>query len=303
MTALRLPPAAFAINGFEYWGQIGFLKAGLFYADRLTTVSPTYGREIQTPTEGMGLEGLLAGRSGVLTGILNGVDQNVWNPTTDPFLGQHYDPDRLPAKLANKLALQRALGLEQNPQRPLFVVVSRLTPQKGLDLVLAELRRIIGRGGQLALLGTGDALLETAFTQIAAAEPRHVAARIAYDEGLAHRLIGGGDVILVPSRSEPCGLTQLYGLRYGTLPLVRRTGGLADSVVDATPASLADGTATGFVFGAATPAALGGAIDRACDLHADTARWRRLQENAMRQDFGWSAAAARYRDLYQTLAP
>jgi starch synthase len=294
---LQLPAAAFAIEGFEYWGAIGFLKAGLYYADRLTTVSPTYAREIEVPPGGAGLEGLLATRRDDLVGILNGVDYAVWDPRHDPALPERYDAERPAGKAANKAALQQELGLHPDAAAPLFVVVSRLTDQKGLDLVLLALDRLIAAGGQLALLGSGDPGLEASFQAAARRHPGRVAVTTGYDEALAHRLQGGGDAILVPSRAEPCGLTQLYGLRYGTLPVVRRTGGLADTVIDATAA---DGT--GFVFEAATPDALAGAIGRAAAAFDDKPRWRALQHRAMAQDFSWERSARDYLGLYRSLA-
>lgn len=293
---LQLPPESFSIDGVEYWGKVGFLKAGLFYADRITTVSPTYAREIQGPEEGMGLEGLLAARAGDLTGILNGVDYTVWDPATDPALPARYGPADLAGKAECKAALQQELGLAPGPARPLFIVISRLTPQKGLDLVHGIAERIVERGGQLAVLGTGDTALEVGFRSVAQSRPRDIAVTIGYDEALAHRLQGGGDAILVPSRSEPCGLTQLYGLRYGTLPLVRRTGGLADSVVDA------DSTVgTGFVFGPPTADALWEAVERAFRLYADPVPWRETQGRAMAQDFSWAKSARQYLALYRSL--
>jgi starch synthase len=301
--ALGLPPESYAVDGVEYWSKVGFLKAGLFYADRLTTVSPTYAQQIQTPEDGMGLDGLLRARSGDLTDILNGVDEAEWNPATDPRLAQRYDFTSLDGKAANKAALQAELGLEAQSDVPLFVVVSRLTAQKGLDLVLSSLDHLLARGGQLAVLGSGDAALEEGYRVAAASNPGRVAVRFGYDEDLSHRLQGGGDVILVPSRFEPCGLTQLYALRYGTVPVVRRVGGLADTVVDATDEALARGRATGVVFDDADPDALAAAIGRAVALYRDGPRWQRLVRHGMAQDFGWRAAAARYLTLYRSLAP
>jgi starch synthase len=298
LAELQLPPESFAISGVEYWGQVGFLKAGLFYADRITTVSPTYSREIQGPVEGMGLEGLLAGRTGDLIGILNGVDYAVWDPGRDPALRARYTSAEIAGKAECKAALQEELGLARDPARPLFIVVSRLSPQKGLDLVLAVAERIVDRGGQLALLGAGDTALEVGFRSLAQSRAGGIAVTIGYDEALAHRLQGGGDVILVPSRSEPCGLTQMYGLRYGTLPLVRRTGGLADTVVDASDPTLA----TGFVFGPPTVEALWDAIERALRLWNDRPLWRQTQSRAMSQDFSWSKSARQYLALYRSLA-
>lgn len=301
---LALPPDFFAVEGVEFYGQVSFLKAGLFYADRLTTVSPTYAREIQTAAFGCGLDGLLRRRAAVLTGILNGVDPQIWDPRHDPVLPRAYGvKDAAPGKREAKAALQHRLGLDQEPAAPLYGVVSRLTPQKGLDLLLAIVPELVAGGGQLALLGSGDADLERGFAAAAQAHGGRVAAALGYDEGLAHLIIGGADVVLVPSRFEPCGLTQLYALRYGTLPLVRRVGGLADTVVDATPATLADASATGFAFDEETPQALLAALGRASAVVRRPDLRRQMMRQAMTRDFSWRAAARRYLALYGALRP
>jgi len=299
---LGLPAHFFDINGIEFHGQCSFLKAGLFFADRITTVSPTYAREIQGAEQGCGLDGLLRARAHELSGILNGVDDAVWNPAIDPQAPSRYDAGSPAGKRACKTALQREAGLAIRDDAPLFCVVSRLTEQKGLHLVLAALPLIVQRGGQIMLLGSGDKALEDAFSAAAAAQPQSVAVRIGYDEQLSHRLIAGADVILVPSRFEPCGLTQLYGLKYGTLPLVRRVGGLADTVVDASLESIGDDLATGFVFDAFDQAGIGAALRRAFALYARQDDWKRVQALGMRQQFGWDAAAAHYSALYQQIA-
>ena len=296
---LGLPDDAFDVDGVEYYGQISFMKAGLYYADRLTTVSPTYAREIQTPEQGCGLDGLLRRRADSLTGILNAVDEAVWNPATDALLPQPYDARRPGGKACCKAALQDALGLAALPDAPLFVIVSRLIEQKGLHLVLDGLEDLLAHGGQFALLGSGDAALEEAFRQRAAAAPRSVSITLGYDEPLAHRLFGAGDVTLVPSRFEPCGLTQLYGLKYGSLPLVRRVGGLADTVVDCTLEDLAGGDATGFVFDDFDVAAYRRALRRAFALYARPADWRRVRAAAMRRRADWATAAERYIEVYR----
>ena len=299
-----LPPGFFSVNGVEFFGMVSFIKAGLYYADRLTTVSPTYAREIQTPDFGWGLDGLLRTRADALTGILNGVDTGIWDPRHDAALPRPYGiEDAASGKEAAKAALQHRLGLEPLADAPLFGVVSRLIPQKGLDLVLAGLPAILAAGGQLALLGTGDGDLEQGFTVAAAQYQGRVAAQIDYDERLAHLIIGGSDVILVPSRFEPCGLTQLYALRYGSLPLVRRVGGLADTVVDATPTSLSDGAATGFAFDDETPQGLISAAGRAVALFRERESWQRMMRRAMTRDFSWAAAARHYIAIYRTLRP
>src|ERR1700738_4203774 len=291
---LALPPEFFSVNGIEFFGMVSFIKAGLYYADHLTTVSPTYAREIQTPDFGWGLDGLLRSRSDVLAGILNGVDTSIWDPRHDAALPQPYGiEDAASGKAAAKAALQRRLGLELLGNAPLFGVVSRLIPQKGLDLVLSGLPAIVAGGGQLALLGTGDGDLEPGFTVAAVQDQGRVAAQIDYDESLAHLIIGGSDVILVPSRFEPCGLTQLYALRYGSLPLVRRVGGLVDTVVDAAPANLSGGTATGFTFDDESPQGLMSAVGRAVALFRERESWRRMMRRAMTRDFSWGTAARR----------
>jgi len=301
---LALPPAFFSIDGVEFFGMVSFIKAGLFYSDRLTTVSPTYAREIQTPAFGWGLDGLLRTRTAVLTGILNGVDPRFWDPGHDTNLPQTYGTeDAAAGKRAAKAALQRRLGLEPIEGAPLFGAVSRLTPQKGLDLALAGLPDLLAGGGQLALLGSGDGNLEQAFAAAVERYRGRVGVAIGYDEGLAHLIIGGSDVILVPSRFEPCGLTQLYALRYGALPLVRRVGGLADTVVDATATNLAEGVATGFAFDDDSPSALMSAIGRAAALFREREIWQRMIRRAMTRDFSWAAAARRYAAVYRTLQP
>ena len=301
---LALPPEFFSIDGVEFFGTVSFIKAGLFYSDRLTTVSPTYAREIQTPAFGWGLDGLLRARNNVLTGILNGVDPRFWDPRHDKNLPQTYcTEDAAAGKRAAKAVLQRRLGLEPGEGGPLHGAVSRLTPQKGLDLVLAGLPDLVTGGGQLALLGSGDDDLEQAFRAAAEQYRGRVGVAIGYDESLAHLIIGGSDVILVPSRFEPCGLTQLYALRYGALPLVRRVGGLADTVVDATATSLAEGVATGFAFDDDSPSALMSAIGRATELFREREIWQRMMRRAMTRDFSWAAAARLYAGVYRTLRP
>ncbi|MDP3030773.1 MAG: glycogen synthase GlgA [Rhodocyclaceae bacterium] len=289
------------IDGVEYYGHLSFLKAGLRHADLLTTVSPTYAREIQTEAEGMGLQGLLKSRAAQLTGILNGIDTTVWNPAGDSHLAAAYDRDHLAAKAANKAALQQQFGLPERADIPLFAVVSRLTSQKGLDLVAAAGDRLAALPAQLVVLGTGDKTLETAFSELAERHPREIAVRIGFDEALAHRIEGGADIFLMPSRFEPCGLNQMYSLAYGTPPLVRATGGLADTVVNYSVANLNNGSANGFVFADATPAALLHTIRRAVRVWQDPERWRQLQQNAMAGDYSWRTPAARYRDLYAAL--
>ena len=298
---LGLPAHFFSMHGLEFHGNLNFMKAGLYYADWITTVSPGYAQEIQSPAQGCGLDGLLRDRSHELSGILNGVDATVWSPATDTLLPERYDADTLTVKARCKAALQRELGLRKSARAPLFCIVSRLTEQKGLHLVLQALPELVQSGAQFALLGSGDAGLEAAFRDAAAAQPKSIAVKLGYDEAFAHRLIAGSDVIMVPSRYEPCGLTQLYGLKYGTLPLVRRVGGLADTVADSRLETL-DDSATGFVFDDFSAAGLLQAVQRAFALYRRPADWQRVQQRAMRQDCGWDAAARKYLALYQRVS-
>jgi starch synthase len=295
---LGLPARFLVSHGVEYHGQVSFMKAGLKYAHRITTVSPTYAAEIATPEFGAGLDGVIRGRAGQVSGILNGVDGSIWNPEKDTSLAARYTAQDFRGKALCKQALQTELGLDVQADAPVFGVVSRLSSQKGLDLVLGALPGLLRRGGQLALQGTGDPALESAFSTAARAHPGRVAARIGYDEALAHRLIAGADAILVPSRFEPCGLTQLYGLRYGSLPVVRRVGGLVDTVVDASNEAVAADRATGFGFDAASPAALEHALHRAIDVFYQPLLWRQLMLRAMAQDHSWEGAARKYVALY-----
>jgi starch synthase len=300
---LSLPASFYQLDGIEFYGGVSFIKAGLFYSDRLTTVSPTYAREIQTPEFGEGLDGLLRQRADVLTGILNGVDPRYWDPEHDDALPQPYGIDNAEAgKAAAKTELRRRLRLGDGTA-PVFGVVSRLTPQKGLDLLLDALPDLASVGGQLALLGSGDRPLETGFAEAAVTQHGTVGVEIGYDEALARLVIAGADCMVVPSRFEPCGLTQLYALRYGTLPLVRRTGGLVDTVVDAIPAHLRDKTATGFVFDEATPDALAAALGSATALYESRPRWRQMMREAMTRDFSWAQSGRQYVALYRELVP
>lgn len=303
LDTLGLPPQAWSMEGVEYFGAVGYLKAGLALADRITTVSPTYAAEIRTPEGGMGLDGLLRHRAHALRGILNGIDDAVWDPATDPRIPYHFTAARRAGRARNRVSLRKRLGLAPSPEAPLFSVVSRFSWQKGLDLVLEALPAILRQGGQLAVLGSGDRELETAYVDAARAHPGRVAVQLGYDEDLAHQLQAGSDVILVPSRFEPCGLTQMCALRYGALPLVARVGGLADTVVDTTDASVAAGAATGFQFVPVTTAELVATIDRALALWKDPPRWRKLQSRAMAAEVGWRHSARQYAQLYREIAP
>jgi starch synthase len=298
---LGLPSAAYAIDGVEFWGRMSFLKAGLQYADAITTVSPTYAREIQSEPLGFGLNGLLAARSGALHGIANGIDAAAWDPSSDRLIAQRYDADRLTAKAFNKEALQERLALPQEPRVPLLGMVSRLTQQKGIDLVIEVAREIVGLPAQLVVLGSGERELEAALAEVARASAQRIAVRIGYDEALAHLIEAASDLFLMPSRFEPCGLNQMYSQRYGTPPVARATGGLADTIVDATPATLADGTATGFLFAEESPVALLEAIERALAVYREPKDWRQLQRAGMAVDFSWGAAARRYAEVYGRL--
>lgn len=300
---LGLPAPYFDVNGLEFFGQVSFMKAALRYADRITTVSPTYAEEIMTASHGYGLDGLLRERAKVLSGILNAVDYQVWSPATDALLATPYDVDTLAQKSIAKRALQASFGLDTRAHALVFGVVSRLTEQKGLHVLPQVMAELVQRGGQLALLGQGDAALEQAFVDAAIRYPGQVGVRIGYDEGTAHAVVAGADVILVPSAFEPCGLTQLYGLRYGTLPLVRRVGGLADTVVDCTLENLDDGSATGFVFDDLSAGGLLSALRRAFVLFRRPAEWATVQRCGMGLRFDWFASAQHYLAIYQSLRP
>jgi starch synthase len=295
---LALPISAFNADGLEYYGQVSALKAGVFWADRVTTVSPTYARELARPEFGMGFEGILAARRDRMSGILNGIDTEVWDPGADPALAATYDAQSLDRRGANRAALAERFGLDLPADAPLFCVVSRLTRQKGLDLLLGALPRLLARGAGLVVLGSGDPDLEQGYRAAAAASPR-VGVHLGYDEPLSHLMQGGADSILIPSRFEPCGLTQLYGLRYGCVPVVAATGGLADTVIDANDAGLVAEAATGLSFSPVTAPALGDAIDRACDLYADRPAWEALMRRGMAHPVSWERSAEAYAALYR----
>jgi starch synthase len=299
-TELELPAAAWAVDGVEYYGGVGFLKAGLEAADAITTVSPTYAAEIREGRFGMGLEGLINARRDRVSGIVNGIDPAVWNPQADAALPRRYAATTLAGRAVNKRAVEKMFALEPG-DGPIFTVVSRLTWQKGMDVLVDCLDDLVALGGRLALLGSGDAALEEAFLAAALRHPGRIGVTIGYDEPLSHLLQGGADAILIPSRFEPCGLTQLYGLAYGCVPVVARTGGLADTVIDANEAALAAGVATGFQHGEVGYQSLSHAIRRAIHAYADPAIWSVLQQNGMRADFSWRQSGRRYADLYASL--
>ena len=300
--ALELPPQAAGYDGVEYYGGVGYLKAGLANATAITTVSPTYAEEIKTPDFGMGLQGLIASRSGVLHGIVNGIDTDVWNPETDPLLAAPYSAKKLQGRAANRAAVEARFGLDTD-DAALFVLVSRLTAQKGIDLLAwITAADIVRAGHKLAVLGSGDPGLEATFRSLAAEFPGRVGAVIGYDEALSHLMQAGGDAILIPSRFEPCGLTQLYGLRYGCVPIVARVGGLADTVIDSNIAALNAGVATGFQFSPVDAAPLAAAIRRATAV-MHTRAWTTIQRQGMKSDISWDRSAALYADLYSALVP
>jgi starch synthase len=294
--ASGLPPQLWHYSALEFHGQWSFIKGGLAFADRINTVSPTYAREIQTETFGAGLATLLQHRRSALSGILNGIDTDAWNPGTDAHLVQRYNRRTLTAKTRNKLALQEQLGLTQDAGVPLMGFVGRLVEQKGVDWLLDVLPQVLAQNVQLALLGSGAPQYEAALQALAVRFPGAVSINVGYSEALAHRIEAGVDLFLMPSRFEPCGLNQMYSLRYGTLPVVHRVGGLADTVVD--PAD-DEATANGFVFSDPSPGALAGALARALQSYRDEAAWRRLQLRGMGLDFSWRGSAAAYQRLYE----
>ncbi len=290
---LNLPQHVFDMHGVEFHGNLSFLKAGLHYADRIVTVSPTYAHEIQSTDMGYGMQGLLTARKADVSGILNGIDESEWNPATDQHLEVRYDERDLSLKTKGKLALQRRLGLEVNEHAPLLGVVSRLTYQKGLDLLIECLPMLLESGAQLVVLGSGEAELERRYQQLAQRYGGRVSVTIGFDEALSHQIMAGADIFLMPSRFEPCGLNQMYGMRYGTPPVVRRTGGLADSVVSA---SLESGT--GFMFDEASVSILQQTIRWAIECYRDPRMFRRIQLNGMHRDVGWRHSAQLYLELY-----
>lgn len=298
---LGLPEHAFSVDGVEYYGDIGFLKAGIRFADQITTVSPCYAAEIQTEAGGMGLGGLLKERGRDVIGILNGIDTDVWNPRTDANLPAPYDMSCLERRAINKEALQRHFGLEVDPRRPLFGIVSRLTTQKGVDLLLGTLPQLFAERGQLVVVGVGDPAFEDAFRAAEAKYPGCMGEYFGYSEELVHLVQGGADAILAPSRFEPCGLTQLCAMRYGAVPVVARTGGLSDTIIDANSAAMARSAATGVQFWPADEHNLEEAIRRTCALYRHPKIWRHIQLNAMASDSSWRASAEIYADLFGSI--
>ena len=299
--ALNLPGQLWHPNGVEYHDMLSFLKGGLTYADRITTVSPTYAQEIQTPEFGYGLEGLLSHKHTILSGILNGMDLKQWNPETDEHIHTNYSSRTIKQKLLNKTALQERMSLPVDENIPLFGLISRLVEQKGIDLVLACLQDMTELPLQFVLLGSGDKSTELKLQDFARLFPEKIAVTIGYSEQLAHQIEAGADIFLMPSRFEPCGLNQMYSQRYGTLPIVRKTGGLADTVEDALPDSIEDGTATGLSFSDATPGALLETIKRSLILFNNKVTWKQIQRSIMDKDFSWENSANKYLALYNEL--
>jgi starch synthase len=297
---LRLPDHAFAIDGVEYYGTTGFLKGGLQTAHAITTVSPTYADEILTPEFGMGLEGVIATRIDNLHGIVNGIDTDIWNPATDPVVHTHYGPTTLRNRDENRRSIAEFFHLD-NDDAPIFCVISRLTWQKGMDIVANVADEIVGMGGKLVVLGSGEAALEGALLASASRHPGRIGVSIGYNEPMSHLMQAGCDAIIIPSRFEPCGLTQLYGLRYGCVPIVARTGGLNDTVIDANHAALAAKVATGIQFSPVTETGMLQAIRRAMHFYADRKLWTQLQKQGMKSDVSWEKSAERYAALYSSL--
>ncbi|WP_097461424.1 glycogen synthase GlgA [Mangrovitalea sediminis] len=295
---LGLPERLWDYRALEFHGYLSLLKGGLVFADRLTTVSPHYAEEIQGPDQGQGLDGLLRLRRNDLDGILNGIDDQLWDPAHDHHLPATYNLRTLPRKAVNKAQLQQEMGLEESAERPLIGFIGRLVEQKGIDLMLESLDAIMGMGAQFVMLGSGQPEYEKALKAAAGRYPGRMALRLGYDETLAHRIEAGADMFLMPSRFEPCGLNQLYSLRYGTVPIVHDVGGLHDTVVNTDPISLESGAATGFIFSPATPAALTEAVSRALDLYRAPADWQRLQAIGMTRDFSWQRSGRAYMALY-----
>ncbi|MBZ4201369.1 MAG: glycogen synthase GlgA, partial [Methylotenera sp.] len=300
LTTLGLPHSNFAIDGFEYHGQLSFLKAGIVYADSVSTVSPSYAKEIQSAEFGFGLEGLLSQRGSHIKGILNGIETDEWNPKTDPHLIKNYSSKALAGKKQVKQALQKKLGLQIDASAPLLGVVSRLTHQKGLDMLLPISQQLIAAGCQLVVLGSGEAALEAAFSLLAKDNPKQVSVTISYNETLSHQIMAACDLFIMPSRFEPCGLNQMYGLAYGTPPVVNATGGLADTVVDTNIISFKNKTANGFVMSEASSISLLNAIKQALNVYQnDAAAWRQIQMNGMNLDLSWDKSALEYLASYQ----
>jgi len=300
--SLRLPQQLWSPEALEFYGRCAFIKGGLVYADSIVAVSPTYAAEIMTAEFGYGLEGLLRHRRQVLRGILNGVDYRFWDPRNDPLITQHYWIHSLDDKRINKRHLQQELGLAENEHAVLLAHISRLTWQKGIDLILASIHELMQNSAiQMIVLGSGEAPYEKGLHIAAQSFPGRLSVNLTYDETLSHRIQAGADILLMPSRYEPCGLTQMYSLRYGTIPVVRRTGGLADTISDSTPVSLQAGTATGFCFNDATSTDFLQASRAAIASYQAGSHWQQIMQTAMLRDFTWKTSAEKYVSVYLDL--
>ncbi len=298
-TALSLPEHLWSYDALEFFDNMSFIKGGIAFADKVTTVSPQYAEEIKTEEFGHGLHDLLAYRADDLYGILNGIDTQTWNPGSDATLPAPFTPKKLSGKALSKAALQNLFGLPESANTALIGIVTRFTWQKGIDLLIEALPQLLDLPLQLVILGTGDKDIEDSLQYYAEQSPDKLALKVTYNEDWAHLLIAGSDMFLMPSRFEPCGLTQLYSLRYGTVPIVRAIGGLVNTVNDCTAETLADDTATGFHFTQASSNALANTIIRALEHYPKKRLWKQLQRNGMRQDFSWQQSAAAYIQLYQ----
>ena len=296
--ALKLPTRFWSPEALEFYDQLSFIKGGLVFSDRISTVSPTYAREIQEKAEGCGLDGLLSHRSDRLSGILNGIDTEAWNPATDPLIDPHFDVKRLKNRAQSKAYLQRVSGLPEDASIPVLTWVGRLVEQKGIDFLLESLPKLMALPLQIVLIGTGDVRYEKTLRDWQHLFPERLSVYLGYDEARAHQAEAGADLFLMPSRFEPCGLNQMYSQRYGAVPLVRRAGGLADTVIDATPEALEAGTATGILFDEATSEAFFEAVERALSLYGQKRLWQNIQKNGMQKDFAWETSARQYLDLY-----
>jgi len=298
---IGIPQSYMSRDQLEYWDKVSYLKGGVVNSDRITTVSPTYALEIQSDSDGMGFGGLLRERGDVLFGILNGIDTDVWNPDTDTEITAQFNANDASQKSKNKAALQKKMGLRIAPDAPLFSIISRLTTQKGLDILSGLTDHVTALGGQLILLGSGDSAIEAQFKQAADKNPNEVSVTIGYDEPFAHQIQAGADAIIIPSRFEPCGLTQLCAMRYGTVPIVGRVGGLSDTIIDANPMALSVGVATGLQFSPINTHMLAATINRAFALYSEPDNWNRLVQNCLNQDVSWDQSAQLYMDLYTSI--
>lgn len=291
----------YSMDGMEFYRKINLMKAGIVFSDEITTVSETYAKEIQTFEYGCGLDGVLGHRSEHVTGIINGIDYNEWNPQVDNLIPAKYSPEQMAGKAECKKALQKKQNLPAREDVPLIGMISRMTDQKGFDLIVANAAELFKMDIQFVLLGAGDQQYQTIFEKIAKEYPQKVAVNIKKDNQMAHEIEAGADLYLMPSKYEPCGLNQLYSLKYGTVPIVRKTGGLADSITDATPESIGDGTGTGFVFEQYAPDALFKTINRALKFYEDKKVWKKIQLNGMSKDFSWDSSAKKYMALYRKM--